>query len=62
MDDVQCANVIIVDDTILSGQRNLNIRLINHTISEGGNGVKISDSMPSVDIIIDVDTNDSKYH
>ena len=61
MGDVQCANVRILDDTILSGQRNLSIRLTNHTIGEGGSGVKINDSMPSVDIIIDVDSDDSKY-
>ena len=61
MGDVQCANVTILDDTTLSGQRNLSIRLTNHTIGEGGSRVKINDSMPSVDIIIDDDSDDSKY-
>ena len=56
MGDVQCANVTILDDTILRGQRNLSIQLRNHGANE--NGVRIDDNMPSVDITIDVDTDD----
>ena len=56
MGDVQCANVTILDDTILRGQRNLSIRLRNN--GGNGSGVRIDDNMPSVDITIDVDTND----
>ena len=62
MGDVQCANVRILDDTILNGQRNLSIKLTNRTVSEDGSGVKINDSIPSVVIIIDVDTSDSKHY
>ena len=58
MGDIQCANVTIMDDSILRGQRNLSIRLRNH--GDDGGGVRIDDNMPSIDIIIDVDTDDGK--
>ena len=58
MSDVQCANVTILDDTILNGQRNLNIRLRNH--DGDGSGVRIDFNMPSIDIVIDVETDDGK--
>ena len=58
MGNVQCANVTVLDDTILSGQRNLSIRLRNHDGNDSG--VRIDISMPSIDIMIDVDTNDGK--
>ena len=58
MGDIQCANVTILDDTILRGKRNLSIWLRNN--GGGGKGVRIDDNMPSVDIIIDVDTDDGK--
>ena len=58
MGDVQCANVTILDDTILRGQRNLSIWLRNH--GDNGRRVRIDDNMALVDIIIDVDTNDGK--
>ena len=58
MGDVQCANVTIVDNSILSGQRNLSIRLRNE--SGDSSGVRIDVSNPSIDIIIDVDTDDGK--
>ena len=57
MGDVQCANVTIMDDTILRGERNLSIQLRDH----GGDdsGVRIDDDTPSVDIII-TDNDDGK--
>ena len=58
MGDVQCANVTILDDTTLSGQRNLSIGLRNH--DENDSGVRIDISIPSIDIMIDVDTDDGK--
>lgn len=54
---VQCANVTVLDDNILSGQRNLSIRLTSYG---EGSGVRINDTMLSVDITIDHDTDDSK--
>ena len=56
MGDIQCANVTILDDTILSGQRNLSIRLRN--LGGDNSGVRIDFNTPSIDIIIDVDTDD----
>ena len=57
MGDVQCANVTILDDSILRGQRNLSIRLRNH----GGNssGVEIDDNTASVDVTI-IESDDGK--
>ena len=53
MGDVQCANITIVDDAILNGQRNLSIRLRN--IGGDDSGMRIDLNMPSIDISIDVD-------
>ena len=44
----------ILDDTIFRGPRNLSIRLRNND----DNGVRIDDNMHSVDVTIDVDTDD----
>ena len=61
MGDVQCASVTILDDTILSGQRNLSIRLI---LYQGGigSGVRIDQNMSSINVLIDDDTDDGKLH
>ena len=53
MGDVQCANITIVDDAILNGQRNLSITLRN--IGGDDSGVRIDLNMPSIDISINVD-------
>lgn len=58
MGDIQCANVTIVDDSVLEGQRNFRIRLSQDIA--GGSGMQISADAPSTDVNIDIDFDDSK--
>ena len=60
MGDVQCASVTILDDTILSGQRNLSIRLIYQ--GGIGSGVRIDQNMSSINVLIDDNADDGKLH
>ena len=56
--DVQCADVTILDNSILEGQRSFSVEL-REIRSE--NSVKINETMMSVDIDIEEDPNDSKF-
>ena len=56
--DVQCANVTILDNSFLEGERSFSIEL-GQFHSE--TNVKINETMTSVDIDIDDDHNDSKF-
>ena len=56
--DVQCANVTILDNSILEGQRSFSVEL-GEVHSE--TSVKINETMTSVDIDIDDDPNDSEF-
>ena len=57
--DVQCANVTILDNSILEGERGFSIEL-GKVGSE--TSVKINETMTSVDIDIENDPSDSKFN
>ena len=56
--DVQCANVTILDNSFLEGERSFSIEL-GQFRSE--TNVEINETMTSVDIDIDDDHNDCKF-
>ena len=56
--DIQCANVTILDNSILEGERSFSVEL-GQVRSE--TNVKINETMTSVDIDIDDDHNDCKF-
>jgi hypothetical protein len=56
--DVRCADVTILDNLILDGERSFSIEL-GEVRSE--TNVKINETMTSVDIDIDDDPNDRKF-
>lgn len=55
--DIQCADVTILDNSILEGERSFSVQLAE-VPSEMK--VKVSDTMMSVDINIEDDPNDSE--
>ena len=57
--DIQCANVTILDNFILEGERGFSIEL-GKVGSE--TSVKINETMTSVDIDIENDPSDSKFN
>ena len=56
--DVQCANMTILDNSILNGQRSFSVKLRE---DQSETSVKINETMTSVDIDIEDDPNDSKF-
>lgn len=56
--DIQCADVTILDNSILEGERSFSVEL-REVPSE--RSVKINETMMSVDVKIDIDPNDSKF-
>ena len=60
MGDIQCASIIIIDDSILGGQRNFSIRLDSSGSGSlnGNTQVKINSEMASVAFNIAPDTSD----
>ena len=61
--DIQCTAVIIVDDSVFSGQRSFRVRLVNMTSSDYGGDVQVyaDFGMPALDIKIAVDADDGKW-
>ena len=57
--DIQCANVTILDNSILEGERGFSVEL-GKVGSE--TSVKINETMTSVDIDIQNDPSDSKFN
>ena len=55
--DVQCANVTILEDSILEGEHSFSVKL-GHVPSE--TTVKINETMTSVNVDIDDNSNDRK--
>ncbi len=56
--DVQCADMTILDNSILEGERSFSVEL-RQVRSE--TNVKINETMTSVDVDIDDDHNDCKF-
>ena len=56
--DVKCANMTILDNSILEGQRSFSVELRE---DNSETSVKINETMTSVDIDIEDDPNDSKF-
>ena len=57
--DVRCANLTIVDDSVLEGERNFKIRVAKDA-RESSAGVLLSATVPLININIDLDLDDSK--
>ena len=61
--DIQCAEVSILDDSVLDGERNFSIRLVETSGGDGGGGgVQIDVNVPSIDIRIGQDLDDRKSY
>jgi hypothetical protein len=56
--DVQCADMTILDNSILEGERSFSV-VLAQVHSE--TNVNINETMPSVDVDIDDDHNDRKF-
>ena len=57
--DIRCANLTIVDDSVLEGQRNFKIRVAKDARGNSA-GVLLSATVPLINIDIDLDLDDSK--
>ena len=73
MGDTQCTEVTILDNSVLDGERNFSIRLVevrdndsgpggNGGNDQGGNGAQIDPNSPSINIRIALDVRDGKSH
>ena len=54
--DIRCANLTIVDDSVLEGERNFKIRVAEDPIA----GVLLISTVPLISIDIDLDFDDGK--
>jgi hypothetical protein len=58
MGDIQCANMTILDNSILERERSFSVELREIRLETS---VKINETMTSMDIDIENDPNDSKF-
>ena len=70
MGDIRCANITILDDTVPQGERNFSISIGDGGDGGGGGGdgggggggVRVDPNLPSIEIKIELDVDDSKFN